>query len=89
MNCVSVRAKGANANGLILAVDLGKCKSVIRVYKPSEPSWHTASFSTNHALLQVLRHRLTRRSEQLARTSELEAARRSETELIETIVAPA
>jgi hypothetical protein len=46
MDCVSVRAKGANANGLILAVDLSKCKSVIRVYEPSETSWQTASFST-------------------------------------------
>jgi hypothetical protein len=54
MDCVSVRAKGDNANGEILAIDLDKCKSVIRVYEPSEPSWQTASFSTNQALLQVL-----------------------------------
>jgi hypothetical protein len=28
MDCVGVRAKGVNANGLILAIDLGKFKNV-------------------------------------------------------------
>ena len=54
MDCVSVRAKGDNANGEILAIDLDKCKSVIRVHEPSERSWQTASISTSQALLQVL-----------------------------------
>jgi hypothetical protein len=54
MDCVSVCARGGNADGLILAIDLGKYKSVLRVYEPSEPSWRPASFATSRALLQVL-----------------------------------
>ena len=51
MGCVSVRAKDANPNGLILAIDLGKCKGVLRVYEPSEPSWQMARFATSQARL--------------------------------------
>jgi hypothetical protein len=54
MDCVGVRAKGVNANGLILAIGLGKFKSVLCVYEPSEPSRQTAGFATSQALLQVL-----------------------------------
>jgi hypothetical protein len=54
MDCVSVRAEGGNANGLILAIDLRKFKSVLRVYEPSEPSWQTASLATSQAERQVL-----------------------------------
>jgi hypothetical protein len=56
MDCVGVgvRAKSGHANGLILAIDLGKYKSVLRVHEPSEPSWQTASLATSQALLQVL-----------------------------------
>jgi hypothetical protein len=55
MDCVSVNRKNVNANGLILAIDLGKYKSVVRAYEPAEPSWRMASFATNRAeLLRVL-----------------------------------
>ncbi len=54
MERVSVRARGGDADGLILAIDLGKYKSVLRVYEPSEPSWQTASLATSQASLQVL-----------------------------------
>jgi hypothetical protein len=39
MDCVRVRARDADANGPILAIDLGKCKGVLRVYELSEPWW--------------------------------------------------
>ena len=39
MNYVRVRARDADADGPILAIDLGKCKGVLRVYEPSEPWW--------------------------------------------------
>jgi hypothetical protein len=61
MGCVSVRAKGAKANGLILAIDVDECKSVIRVYEPSGLLWHTASFSTIiHCVTRPLFARVSR-----------------------------
>jgi hypothetical protein len=39
MDSVRVRAKDADANGAILAIDLGKRKGVLRVYDPREPWW--------------------------------------------------
>jgi hypothetical protein len=37
MDCV--RARYSDANRAILAIDLGKCKGVLRVSEPSEPWW--------------------------------------------------
>src|SRR5262249_51881410 len=42
-----VNTKGGNVSGLILGIDLGKYKSVVCVYEPTEPSWQIASFTTN------------------------------------------
>ena len=51
----NVNAKSVNANGLILAIDLGKYKSVVCVYEPAEPSWQLTSFTTNREkLVKVL-----------------------------------
>jgi hypothetical protein len=49
LDCVGVCAKGVNANGLILAVDVGKYKSLLCVYEPSEPSRQTAGFATSQS----------------------------------------
>ena len=38
--------KSASTN-VILAIDLGKYKSVVCVYEPAEPSWQLTSFTTN------------------------------------------
>jgi hypothetical protein len=54
LDCVGVRAEGANANGLILGIDLGKYKSVLCDYEPSAPSRQTAGLATSQALPQVL-----------------------------------
>ena len=53
--CVNVGTKRVHANGLILAIDLGKYKSVACIYERAEPSWQLTSFTTNRAeLVKVL-----------------------------------
>jgi len=47
MDKVNVNTKSVNVNGLILAIDLGKYKSVVCVYEPAEPSWEMTSFTTS------------------------------------------
>lgn len=52
---VNVGAKRVHADGLILAIDLGKYKSVACSYERAEPSWQLTSFTTNRAeLIKVL-----------------------------------
>ena len=48
---VNVSTKRVNANGPILAIDLGKYKSVACIYERTEPSWQLTSFTTNRAEL--------------------------------------
>jgi len=48
---VNVSTKRVNANGPILAIDLGKYKSVACIYERAEPSWQLTSFPTNRAEL--------------------------------------
>ncbi len=55
MDTKNVNTKSVNANGLILAIDLGKYKSVACAYERVEPSWQLTSFTTNREeLLQIL-----------------------------------
>ena len=51
---VNVSTKRVNANGPILAIDLGKYKSVACIYERTEPSWQLTSFTTNRAPLSKL-----------------------------------
>src|SRR5262245_39716987 len=53
MDTKNIKTKSINANGLILAIDLGKYKSVVCAYEPAEPSWQVSSFTTNR---EELRH---------------------------------
>jgi hypothetical protein len=55
MDSVNVNTKSVKVNGLILAIDLGKYKSVVCAYESVEPSWQVASFTTNRQeLVKVL-----------------------------------
>jgi transposase len=52
---IKVHTKRAQAHGLILAIDLGKYKSVACIYEPAEPSWQVTRFTTNREeLVKVL-----------------------------------
>lgn len=52
---VNVPTKKVHANGLILAIDLGKYKSVACLYEPAEPSWQFIRFTTNREeLVKIL-----------------------------------
>ena len=45
MDTKNVNTKTVIANGVILAIDLGKYKSVVCTYEPAEPSWQLSSFT--------------------------------------------
>jgi hypothetical protein len=50
----AVNSKSVDVAGLILAIDLGKYKSVPCAYEPVETQWQRTSCTTNRSYSEVL-----------------------------------